>query len=121
MFNEILDPLAAGHAKADKILEERKRQAEDAEAVERSDFEEALERQKREEAEREYERQLRESREEKENPGEELYGRFEQFRGQKAPRLENPLVGKEDKQKTVKKKSNNYPRHRGPRWFDPYK
>jgi hypothetical protein len=122
MFNEILDPLSVGHAKAEKILEERKRQAEDAEAVERSDFEEALERQKLEEAKKEAEPVLQEDQDEKENPGEELYGRFEQFRGHKAPRLESALEGnKEDKQKTLKKKGNNPPRFRGPRSFDPYK
>lgn len=122
MFKEIIDPLSIGHAKAEKIMEEKKRQAEDAEAVERSDFEEVLEKQRKEELKKEYERQLRQSLEEKENPGEELYGRFEQFRGQKIPGLgEMAPEVKKDGQKGQKKGGNNYP-HRGrPRLFDPYK
>jgi hypothetical protein len=95
MFNEILDPLSVGHAKAEKILEERKRQAEDAEAVERLILR-RLERQKREEAEGLW-RQVRESGKRR-KIGRIALWPFRAIPRHKAPRLEN-LGRQEDKRR----------------------
>jgi|GEM_PF-3899211 hypothetical protein len=100
------DPLASGHAAADRILEKQKQEAEMAAAdnyaeetkpVEAADVE------------------FLEPDDEKENPSEEYYRRFEQFKGIKNHPAE---ASTQNKKKKVKSK---YPPHRSPRAFDPYK
>ncbi len=102
------DPLASGHAAADRILEKRKQEAEMEEADLRSDIDK----------EEEVNSTLATlESEEKENPSEEYYGRFEQFKGVK----KHPDVPAKNKKDNNKKGPGSWPPHRNPRAFDPYK